>query len=482
MKNLLIKTFRILTYLPFVKIIIKIFYDSALIKLKREYQANPQIIDILLTSNPKSKNFIYGHSDFNILIIVANNCHPKTILNEMRGFLKKSLLLELVFNSVYIPILTEAEFKTDTIKSFLVRKAHQKTITWISILTQKELSFNLRKQDQFALMYNAIQSLDYFLLKEPTYKFNRNFFKNTSNATKVLAKFYKCTFKVSPRLLKTTVRIQSAFFLSYFLKNIFLKETWSFLTSQTYSLLQKNEYHPAPIDHDFLDYLHELEKDPAIQDITLTPPIIQPENENFQGKIFLDIHLNNAICKNGHFLKLEKLKNDIKNFETDTSKFRIRLTTEALYKIQNELAFYPFPLEALYRRQKTYSFKNIDYNFEIDHEQIVMASIHFLTIQFMRFRSLQQKTELIGSKFIKSLNLMYKYYLLLEYLKTQKFKPKTNELEIRNVLTPQFSEIGILDEVTEKDWLIIKAQLKYLLKNIREELKKYDKKLKILRF
>ena len=219
-----------------------------------------------------------------------------------------------------------------------------------------------------------------------------------------------------------------------------------------------------------------------IDDITLTPTIIRPRKERFQGKIFLDIHLNSFISTNDHFMTLENLKDQIKKYQSEMAKFRIRLTTKSLYHVQNEMALYPFPLEALYRRERTYSMNNYIYEFQLDHEQIIMASIHFLTGQFMRFRSLQQKTELIGSKFIKSLNLMYKYYLLWDYLKTKKFNPLSDEVKIRNLLTPQFSQIHILDEVTQEDWIIIKAQLKYLLKNMREELVKYDESLRILRF
>ncbi len=100
----------------------------------------------------------------------------------------------------------------------------------------------------------------------------------------------------------------------------------------------------------------------------------------------------------------------------------------------------------------------------------------------MRFRSLQQKTDLIGSRFIKSLNLMYKYYLLSEYLKGEEFKLQTSESKISIFLTPQFSTIKLDDEVDEENWKIIKAQLLYLLKDIRDELIKYDSSLKLLRF
>jgi hypothetical protein len=143
---------------------------------------------------------------------------------------------------------------------------------------------------------------------------------------------------------------------------------------------------------------------------------------------------------------------------------------------------YPFPLEPLFRLKNTFSLKQREYHFDIQKDYIIRASIHFLITQFMRFRSLEQKTDLIGSKFIKSLNLMYKYYLLVTYLETQKFSLAYNEQEIRKCLTPQFSNISASSEVTEQDWLIIKSQLLYLLKKIRNQLIKFDPNLKALRF
>ena len=473
--------------MPFVESLLKLIYGHALKVLKNEFTFHTEITDILLTSKPKSKNFIYGHSDFNILIIVHDNCHPKGVLNEFRAFLKKSILLDFVFNSVYIPILTESEIKTDTIKSFLVRKSYEEKVSWNSILHGRPLSFNLRKQDQFALLHNAFQSLDYFLLKEPKEYFTRSFFKYTTNATKVLTRLQPKNFQTTPALFKYTARIQSFFLLSHLYRKKFLSETWRCLTSGEASqektpLKKHTDPQFCPIEENLYLYLTDILKNPMIDDITLTPTIIRPRKERFQGKIFLDIHLNSFISTNDHFMTLENLKDQIKKYQSEMAKFRIRLTTKSLYHVQNEMALYPFPLEALYRRERTYSMNNYIYEFQLDHEQIIMASIHFLTGQFMRFRSLQQKTELIGSKSIKSLNLMYKYYLLWDYLKTKKFNPLSDEVKIRNLLTPQFSQIHILDEVTQEDWIIIKAQLKYLLKNMREELVKYDESLRILRF
>ena len=105
-----------------------------------------------------------------------------------------------------------------------------------------------------------------------------------------------------------------------------------------------------------------------------------------------------------------------------------------------------------------------------------------MTTQFMRFRSLQQKTDLIGSRFIKALNLMYKYALLHSYLKGEPLPLNLSTKKMRELFTPQFNEIALDDNVTNDHWKLIKAQLIYLLKEIREELSKQDQSLKLLKF
>ena len=219
-----------------------------------------------------------------------------------------------------------------------------------------------------------------------------------------------------------------------------------------------------------------------ITDFTLTPSLIQRSFQKVAGKLFIDIHVNRDIVSKNYIHQLDNLKIGIKEFQTSKLKFRIRYTTEKLYQLQNENAYYPFPLEAFFRKYSTYSVAKNDYQFLIDHDQIICASVHFLTSQFMRFRSLEHKTDLIGSKFIKSLNLMLKYYLLSEYLKGKEFKFGFSETEVREYLTPQFSNIKMSDPVTSEQWKIIEAQLLYLLKDIRDELCQYDTSLAVLRF
>lgn len=482
MKIILTNLFKLISYIPFVKYLLRWFYFEGLNRLKNQYINDPDVLDILLTSQLDSKSFHYGISDFNILIIVSNDCHPKKVLSEIREFIITHKQLELIINSTYIPILAENEFKTETIKSYLLRKAPKNGLTWRSIFTQKKYQFDLKRQDQFAIVHNAIQSIDYFFLKEHKFELTRNMFKNISSSIKVLNRFYGNYFYSSPKLIQISKILQKFFFLKTILKSTFIKESWRSLAHESLRAKQKGQYQELPLPEKLKQHLLGILSYNVIDDITITPTLIQMDPEHFCGKIFIDVHLNSNICIKNYYKHLEELKIYIKQFETEEMKLRIRFTTSALYKIQNELAYYPFPLEGLFRKKKTISLENYDYDFLIDYDHIILSSIHFLTGQFMRFRSLRQRTDLIGSKFMKSLNLMYKYYLITKFLKGHEFEIESDEKKIRECFTPQFSEIALDDIVTEEHWNIIRAQLQYFLKHIREELIKYDPGLKVLRF
>lgn len=447
-----------------------------------EYKGKENIVDIILTSSLKSKDFLLGQSDLDFLIIVDNNCHPKTILNDFRKFINTSSQLRITINQTYIPILTESELKTDTIKSFLIRKSYQDIVKWESICFKKDYVFHLRKQDHFAIIYNSIQSLDFHFLKEGARKSNRTRIKSIYRSIQNLKKFYPQDLTFPRKWKERSHFLQSFPIFSTLGSKTFFSNVWQVLTTHLDEHKKISKYQEVSLDPKFIKYLNSLLSIDFIKDFTLTPTLIQRNQDKIQGKLFIDIHVDQNICLKNYIQQIDNLKMGIKEYETEKLKFRIRLTSSFLYKIQNEYAYYPFPLEALYRKQKTYSINKFKYDYLINHEHIILASIHFLTTQFMRFRSLQQKTDLIGSKFIKSLNLMYKYYLVSEYLKGNEFKLEASEKAIRESLTPQFSDINSLDDVTEEQWKIIQAQLLYLLKDIRDELVKYDPTLKILRF
>lgn len=473
---------KFLSYLPLMRIVFKVFYTQALKKIKTQYINQENIIDIYLTSNIYSKNFIYGQSDYNLLIIVDNQTHPKSVLKEIRSFIKSSPLLELTINRAYLPVLTQNEYKTSTIKSFLVRKSMKEQISWFSLFDDEKKTFLLRKQDKFALQHNAIQSIDYFMLKEHVSKLTRVKFKQISNSALIINRFYPDSFPLTKLFYKLTARLHRFYLGSFFSYQKFLKETWRSLTHELIQVRESSKYIEAPFEGRLIKYLRELAKLTIIDDITLTPTLITAEGEDLCDKIFIDVHLNQNILQKNYYSKLENLKDDIKKYENSHIKLRVRFTTNSLYRMQNEHALYPFPLEGLMRKHHTYSVMNYQYVFIHNYDKIIQSSIHFLVGQFLRFRSFEQKTDLIGSKFIKSLNLMYKYYLLDQFLKGQELRHLRDEKQVREVLTPQFSNIKAQDNVSEKDWKIIKAQLQYLLKSIRDQLSKYDQSLRVLKF
>ena len=198
---------KFLSYLPLMRIVFKVFYTQALKKIKTQYINQENIIDIYLTSNIYSKNFIYGQSDYNLLIIVDNQTHPKSVLKEIRSFIKSSPLLELTINRAYLPVLTQNEYKTSTIKSFLVRKSMKEQISWFSLFDDEKKTFLLRKQDKFALQHNAIQSIDYFMLKEHVSKLTRVKFKQISNSALIINRFYPDSFPLTKLFYKLTARL-----------------------------------------------------------------------------------------------------------------------------------------------------------------------------------------------------------------------------------------------------------------------------------
>ena len=158
------------------------------------FKEHENILDIILTSNLVSRDFIFGQSDLNFLIIVPASCHPKQILREFRQFIKRSQLLSLTVNQVYIPILTEDEIQTDVIKSFLIRKSSTETLAWPSILSSKTYSFKMRNQDKFAVSYSSMQDLDYFFLRQHKSAAKRGRLKNINRSLKNLVRLHPAQF------------------------------------------------------------------------------------------------------------------------------------------------------------------------------------------------------------------------------------------------------------------------------------------------
>jgi len=481
MKKIFIKLIQLISILPFAKSILSVFYFYSIKKIREHFQKHPHIKDIILTSDMSSSSFIYGLSDLNFLIIVENNIHPKIILNEFRDFIKYHFILNFTVQKVYIPILTIDEINTDIIKSYLIRDKISNHLKWISVLTTHKYDFKLSKQDYFSMAFSSFGNLDFQLLQLNHIKSKRLFIKAIYKAIHSLKKIHPKDFSISKNWEKTYYRISTFPLFIYIGHKVFMQETWNILSKDLYSY-EHTENHYSYIHKKKVNkYLSKLLKKDFIDDITMTPALIQQTN-NVKGKLYFDIHLNHKVSENLNFKELELIKNKLKSFDHEELRYRVRFTTSSLYQLQNRNAYYPFPLEPLFRKRKTLSYGNLNYNIEIHEDAIHLSSVHFLVSQFMRFRSFKQKTDLIGSKFIKSLNLMYRYYLLSYYLKGNEVEFLGNEKIIRERLTPQFNTIKNTDIVTEEQWRIIKAQLLYLLKDIRNELAKKDPTLKKLKF
>lgn len=481
-KNLIRKFINILSYVPLIKFVLRFIYIHSIKKIKKQYLDHDDVKDIILTSKLDSPDFIFGQSDLNFLIIVDGDSHPKSVLKEFRQFIQVNFELSLTIHTNFIPILTESELQTDVIKSYLIRKSHRDVVHWTSILKPKEYRFLMRKQDHYALSFNSIRNLDFYLLRNKNPKSKRVKTKNIYRSISNLKKFHPTSFEINKLWQKKCKRMSNWPILSLLFQRSLDGHHWMCLTTEQPEFPKSAHLDARMYQHKFIKYLRSLLKIEFIEDFILTPSLIQTNPDQYIGKIFIDIIVNKNISKKNYIYQLNNLKLGLRDYETENLKFRIRITSYSLLKLLNEKSLYPFPLEAIYRQKKSLSVKELKYNYDIEKDSIQLASIHFLTTQFMRFRSLQQKTDLIGSRFIKSLNLMFKYHLLSEYLKGNDMVIPNDISTIRSFFTPQFDEIKNDDLVTPAQWKIIKSQLIYLLKDIRDELTKYDSTLKLLRF
>ena len=482
MKKFLQFWLKIISYLPFTKFILKAYYNSAVKNIEKQFVENQQIIDILLTSKMDAKEFIFGQSDLNFLIIVHNDSHPKTILNEFRDCIQASAFLKSVVNINYVPILNEAEIKTDVIKSYLIQNQSKETFTWPSIFKRNDYRFLMGKQDHYAMLFHSLRSIDHYLLRGKKAKNIRMKTKSIYTSFKHIQRFVPKYIYLTKTWETLSTRIYRFPALSFILKKPLERQHFQAITKNSVTQNQIADFSFEAFDYSFIKFLKSLLQIEFIDDFVLTPSIIQPQKDIFTGKIFILVMINKNILNKNYIAQLENLKISLRRFETEKTKFRIRFMSASLYELLSTKALFRFPLEPLYHQTHAFSVKSIKYQYVVDYDQIHLASIHFLTTQFMRFRSFKQKTDLIGSKFIKSLNLMYKYHLLWEHLKGKPFHIEHSVEEIRELFTPQFNDIALDDEVTEEDWDIIKSQLIYLLKGIRDELARKDTSLKFLKF
>lgn len=474
---------RVLGTFPFFEIIYRFFYARSLRILRKSLQDIDGIHDVYLTSDTTSKDFVFGVSDYNIFVIVKNHGHPKKTLKEIRNKIKKSRTTSYIINTNFIPTLTLDEFKVPQFKSYLLRNSSRDIIVWKSILDNKKtIKINASDTGWYPLIYAGMQDLDAGLFKELHDKPKRTRVKNISRSLRALDKYFSAEFSVHKNYFKKAkVYLRYPTLLNFSYKS-FLKNSWLEIISLDTKSKTAVSKQTIKISRDFEVALINIMSSKFIDDITLTPSLIQLNSDRVTGKIYIDVHINDLFLKSIFFDKRISIRKEIETFQTDDLKFRIRFVSSHFHHFQLSIMATPFPLESLYRNEKCYSLKNINYSHTIDQKFTREAAINFFIIQFMRFRSSKQKTDLIGSKYIKSLNLMYRFYLLNQYLEFKEVQFTNNIEEVKELLSPQFSNIDPLQTVNAQDWIIIRAQLIHFLKQIRTHLVKTDKNLKHLRF
>lgn len=478
-----------LSLIPFFRIVLKYLYLNALKKLRRLATNSEEIIDILLISNMQDYDFIYGSSDLNIIFIVQDDVYPKEFLEDTR---KKLLIIwpaNLLVDIKNLSVLKTSELKTPLIRSTLITRFEDEEVTWKSILKKDDFSFHLKEQDHHNIQYHYLRSLERMLLNPRQNNlinrhWIRTFGKSIYFSLSGLRKYQLLPKKPSQKWSRLAKKILSFTFVT--------KKKYNDLRVESFKLID-NDCPPKDIyeeeSHHFqkslLDFCHTLLEYPVIEDVILNPALIQLDTGSVKGKVYIEIVLNqkDSNFKDEHF---HHLRNGIDHFlnslDDDHPKYVFQLTTYTILKIRCEQVLSRYPLEYYYRTEQSFSAKGYKYKFDIQKRQIEKASIQFLMQEFMGFRTLKHREYLIGSRFIKSLNIIYQYQLLLNYLKGQEFAVSHSYKSIIEELGPQLHDIKPLDVVDEDLWKLLRSQMLYLLKRIRDELSKSNPSLKNLQF
>lgn len=482
------KTIFLLSLLPFFRIILKLLYNLAIKKVKILAVNNPEIIDILLISKMKDHDFIYGSSDLNIVFIVEKNVYPKIFLKEVRKALFGIWPANVFVDIENLRVLKETEIKTPLIRSLLVSRYDHDDVTWTSIITGKDFNFRLKEQDHYSIQQSYIRNIENYLLNPKTIMVNRHwirsFGKNIYQSVKGLIRYNL----IHTEVLQTWERLGKKLIRFSFISH-FHYQKMKILSFQMldFEVITQNEYEDTGEEYpaNLIKFGETLLQYPIIEDIIFNPALIQLDHEEVKGKIFIDIVLGQS---HSGFTsdRLVHIQNFINEFQASTNsdepKYVFRYTTYGLIKLKAEQVLQSYPLEYFYHVSQSYSLNKVKYQFDINLKQVERACVYYLLHEFMRFRSLEQKNTMIGSRFIKSLNIIYRYQLLLNYLRGQEFAVSHSYRSILEELTPQLSDISPEDEVDQELWRLIRSQMLFILKRIRDELAKKNPSLKNLQF
>lgn len=479
----------LLSLLPFFRMILKLFYTQAIKKMRLLAKDNDDIIDILLISKMQDHDFIYGSSDLNVIFIVQNNVYPKDFLHEIRKSLLGIWPANIFVDIENLKVFKEVELQTPLIRSILVARYVQDDVTWESILEKENFHFRLKEQDHYSIQQTYIKNIEEYLFNPKrnlliNRHWIRSFGKKIFISIKGLIRYNLVQSEVIPAWDKLARRLIRFTFLSR--HKYLMTRNLSFKMLDFEHITSEGEVDsPEQYSENLMNFANTLIQHPIVEDIIFNPALIQLGHEMIKGKIFIDIVLgqSQAAFSNDKFLHLQTFINDFQDSaQEDEPTYVFRFTTYGMLKLKAEHVLQSYPLEDFYRQGQSYSIRNFKYNFEPNNKQIERACIYYLLHEFMRFRSLEQKNKLIGSRFIKSLNIIYRYQLLLNYLKGQEFAVSHSYRSILEELTPQLSHIKPEDEVDKELWDLIRAQMLYILKRIRDELAKKNPSLKNLQF
>jgi len=447
------------------------------------------IIDILLISKMQDHDFIYGSSDLNVIFIVKNDVFPRDFLHEIRKSLLGIWPANIFVDIENLKVFKEIELQTPIIRSILVARYVQDDVTWESILGKENFYFRLKEQDHYSIQQTYIKKIEQYLFNPKrnlliNRHWIRSFGKNIYFSIKGMIRYNLVQSEVIPAWEKLAKRLIRFTFLS---RHKYLRTrnlSFKMLDFEKVSTESDPDF-SEQYSENLMNFARTLIQHPIVEDIIFNPALIQLGHEMIKGKIFIDIVLGQSqtAFTNDKFIHLQAFINDFQeSYDENEPTYVFRFTTYGVLKLKAEHVLQSYPLEDFYRQGQSYSLKNIKYSFEPNAKQIERACIYYLLHEFMRFRTLEQKNKLIGSRFIKSLNIIYRYQLLLNYLRGQEFAVSHSYKSILEELTPQLSHIKPYDEVDRELWNLIRAQMLYILKRIRDELAKKNPSLRNLQF
>ena len=387
-------------------------------------------------------------------------------------------------------LFSNNEIKSSDIRSYLVTHNPGHDIIWKSIINRETFRFSLKDQDHFSIRFNHTRKIEKQLLNPKkniliNRHWIRSFGKNIKRSIKGLIQYDILTVQPSTLWEKWAQRLAgfSLFSRRYFFNFKIL--SLKLIDNETPSKMLRSKENPEDYPPRLVEFCNKMLDNNIIEDIIVSPALIQLSNEKIKGKVFIKIVLGQS---NGDFTtdELEDINDEISSFDSDKDdlepKYVFNFTTYGFYKLQQKHFLFQYPLEQLYMKQNSYSFRGMKYEFEQDEKKITQAAIHYFLLQFMHFRAAEQQEKLVGSKFTKSLNIIYCYFLLLQHLKGKEFAISHSYKSIMEELSPQFLGVEPDTIVDEEHWELIRAQMLYFLKGIRDELSKEYSSLKRLQF